>query len=228
MRRDELLAHYARVRAHYRALAPAYSREANQTCEGRYHEIVRRVMSGRTRVLELGSGSNALLDEVGPPGSVACDLSIDMLQQRKAIARTAAVVGAGEQLPFRDGAFDGMYSINVIEHVADVEAVITEGARVLRPGGVLAAVTPNGNWERWLDLAESWRMKIPEGPHTFLTTRALSSKVGPSFEIVEHRTFLVCPGGPAALSAAVDRLPGMAALGFGFFQYIVARRRAVP
>jgi ubiquinone/menaquinone biosynthesis C-methylase UbiE len=53
---------------------------------------------------------------------VACDLSIDMLQQRKAIARTAAVVGAGEQLPFRDGAFDGMYSINVIEHVADVEA----------------------------------------------------------------------------------------------------------
>jgi SAM-dependent methyltransferase len=225
MNREELLAHYARVRAHYRALAPAYRREANQTCEGRYRDIVRRVMSGRARVLELGSGSNALLDGVGPPGSVACDLSIDMLQQRKAIATTAAVVGAGEQLPFRDGAFDGVYHINVIEHVADVEAVMAEGARVLSRGGMLAAVTPNGNWERWLELAERWQMKIPEGPHAFLTTRALSGAVGPWFDVVEHRTFLVCPGGPPALSAAVDRLPGLAALGWGFFQYMVARRR---
>jgi len=225
MSREELLAHYARVRAHYRQLAPAYSREANQTCEGRYRDIVRRVMSGRTRVLELGSGSNALLDTIGPAGSVACDLSIDMLQQRKAIASTAAVVGAGEQLPFRDGAFDGAYHINVIEHVADVEAVLAEGARVLRPGGVLAAVTPNGNWELWLELAERWRMKIPEGPHRFLTTRALGSAVARSFEVVEHRTFLVCPGGPPALSAAVDRLPGLAALRWGFFQYVIGRRR---
>ena len=67
MRREELLAHYARVRAHYRALAPAYSREANQTCEGRYRDIVQRVMSGRARVLELGSGSNALLDPSALP-----------------------------------------------------------------------------------------------------------------------------------------------------------------
>ena len=119
-----------------------------------------------------------------------------MLQQRKSIARTAAVVGGGEQLPFRNGVFDGVYHINVIEHVADVEAVIAEGARVLQPGGVLAAVTPNGNWERWLDLAESWRMKIPEGPHTFLTRRALASAASPWFEVVEHRTFLACPEGP--------------------------------
>ena len=223
--RDELLAHYARVRAHYRALAPAYRRQANQTCEGRYRDIVRRVMAGRGRVLELGSGSNALLDSVGPPGSVACDLSLDMLQQRKAVAHSAAVVGGGEQLPFRDACFDGAYHINVIEHVADVEAVIAEGARVLRPGGMLVAVTPNGNWERWLDLAERWRMKIPEGPHAFLTRRSLGTAVGRWFEVVEHRTFLACPGGPSAISAAVDRLPGLARLGWGFFQYVIARRR---
>ena len=73
--------------------------------------------------------------------------------------------------------------------------------------------------------AERWRMKIPEGPHTFLTTRALAAATAPWFDIVEGRTFLACPGGPAAISAAVDRIPGRAALGWGFFQYVVARRR---
>jgi SAM-dependent methyltransferase len=112
---------------------------------------------------------------------VACDLSIDMLQQRKAIARTAAVVGAGEQLPFRDGTFDGMYSINVIEHVADVEAVVAEGARVLRPGGVLAAVTPNGNWERWLDLAGKLADEDPGRPAHLPSPPAPSAaKIGPA------------------------------------------------
>jgi len=142
MKREELLAHYARVRAHYRALAPAYSREANQTCEGRYRDIVQRVMRGRARVLELGSGSNDLLDRVGPPGSVACDLSIDMLQQRKAIARTAAVVGAGEQLPFRDGAFDLVCGAQMW-HWTDPPAA-EEVARVLRPGGRALLVVGDG------------------------------------------------------------------------------------
>ena len=57
-----------------------------------------------------------------------------------------------------------MYRINVIEHVADVEAVVAEGAR--RPdgrGGMLALVTPNGNWERWLTWPSARQMKIPEG-----------------------------------------------------------------
>ena len=35
----------------------------------------------------------------------------------------------------------------------------------------------------------------------------LAAAMRPSFEIVEHRTFLACPGGPSALSAAIDRLP---------------------
>lgn len=220
---QSLAAHHARVRAHYRELSGVYNARANQTCEQRYHALVTDAMRGRKRVLELGSGSNALLDIVGTPGSVACDLSVDMLRQRRLIAKTTAVVGAGEGLPFRDASFDGMYCINVLEHVADLAAVVAEAGRVLAPGGVFFAVTPNGGWERWLDLAERMRMKIPEGPHQFLTRRALGDTLRRHFEIVEHRTFLLVPGGPPAFSAAADRLTPHG-LGWGFFQHVRARR----
>jgi SAM-dependent methyltransferase len=211
------------VRAHYRALSAVYNAKANQTCEARYHQLVIAAMCGRSRILELGSGSNALLDVVGPPGSIACDLSPDMLGQRRKIATSSAVVGAGEGLPFRDATFDGMYCINVLEHVADLQAVCGEAARVLAPGGLFFAVTPNGGWERLLDLAERLRMKIPEGPHEFLTRDVLGEALRPHFEIVEHRTFLLLPGGPPGLSALADRL-SPDGLGWGFFQHVLARR----
>ena len=63
---DRLAAHHARVQAHYRMLAGTYGERANQACEQRYHQIVREAMRRATRILELGSGSNPLLDEVAP------------------------------------------------------------------------------------------------------------------------------------------------------------------
>ena len=114
-------------------LAPAYSREANQTCEGRYRDIVRRV-ARRPRARP--SSWAAAATRCSTPSALRLG-GLRPLHRHAAaaqtIARTAAVVGAGE-LPFRDGAFDGMYSINVIEHVADVEAVVAEGASSGRPG----------------------------------------------------------------------------------------------
>ncbi len=221
---DPFARYHARVREHYKNLAPAYRRRANPVCDARYHALVAQVVKGRRRVLELGGGSSTLLDDVAPVGSVNCDLSPEMLHYRAGSARTSAVVGAGEELPFRSGTFDGAYSINVLEHVADVEAVVTETARVLERGGVFVAITPNGDWERWLDLAERWRLKIPEGPHRFLDRGRLGAAIAARFTVVEHRPFLIFPSGPSTLSAAVDGLGAAARLPWGFFQYVVARR----
>ena len=96
---------------------------------------------------------------------------------------------------------------------------------MLVDGGLWFALTPNGNWEKLLDLAERWSLKIPEGPHQFLTTRQLRAMVGRHFEVLEHRTILALPAGPTALSTLIDRLSLCAAWGGGFFQYIVARKK---
>lgn len=54
-----------------------------------------------------------------------------------------AHVGFANKLPFPDCSFDLVFSDNVLEHIADPEAVLREVARVLKPGGRFLAKTPN-------------------------------------------------------------------------------------
>lgn len=103
------------------------------------------------RVLDLGCGCGldafvaSLL--VGPDGRVAgLDLTPEMLERpRQAAARWPLAnlelhLGSAEQLPFPDAAFDRVLSNGVLNLVPHKDAAFAEIARVLRPGGVLAAV----------------------------------------------------------------------------------------
>lgn len=82
------------------------------------------------RVLDLGAGS---IDR--GPGVVRADLS--------PAVRPDVVLDAGRPLPFRSGAFDRVLCFDVVEHVADVPALMAEIHRVLRPGGTLLVTTPH-------------------------------------------------------------------------------------
>jgi ubiquinone/menaquinone biosynthesis C-methylase UbiE len=186
---------------------------------------VKQFLGTRRSLLEVGSGGDDLLDRLGSPLAVACDLSLDMLRARSGRQVSQCVAAAGETLPFRDARFDGLFLINVLEHVADLEAVLRECARVLQDDGIWLTITPNGNWESMLDLAERWSLKIPEGPHRFLTPRQLRGSVQDWFDVIEHRTFLVMPAGPPGVAAFLDRVTCCNTLGGGFFQLVVAKKR---
>lgn len=54
-------------------------------------------------------------------------------------------VGLGESIPYADASFDVVVSDNVLEHLDHPLDVFREVRRVLRPGGVFLAKTPN----RW-------------------------------------------------------------------------------
>src|SRR5438874_13623420 len=45
------------------------------------------------------------------------------------------------ELPFRDGAFDAVVSIQVLEHIQEPRVCVEEMARVLKPGGQLILTT---------------------------------------------------------------------------------------
>jgi SAM-dependent methyltransferase len=55
----------------------------------------------------------------------------------------AFVQADGTRLPFRQGTFDSVSALDVIEHVAEDRALVSELCRVLKPGGMILITTPS-------------------------------------------------------------------------------------
>lgn len=94
-------------------------------------------------VLEIGSGAGAHSALFAHRGATvtAVDITPERAQAtaRKlgliAPARGRAFHADAENLPFRDGAFDIVYSNGVLHHSVDTERCVAEVHRVLKPGG---------------------------------------------------------------------------------------------
>ena len=99
-------------------------------------------LSGRQRVLDVGSGKGAFCGELARVGQrvVGVDPSPAAARIAKTFVNTAGdfVLGEGEALPFSGARFDRAVSVCVLEHTKDDLRVLSEVHRVLKPGGLFA------------------------------------------------------------------------------------------
>lgn len=130
-------------REYYDEFAAGYEAERHHGYHALIDELeiaaVRPYAEGR-RVLEAGCGTGLILQRLASVAdrAVGIDLSTGMLA--KARARGLHVVhGSVTDLPFGDGEFDLACSFKVLAHVEKIERAMAELARVVRPGGVVAA-----------------------------------------------------------------------------------------
>ena len=135
------------------------------------------------RALDLGCGDGRLGAELRAANLTAADVSQVALERARARLPEANVVAlqADAPLPFDDGEFDLVLCAETIEHVRDVQLLLSEIRRVLSPGGTLALTTP-----------AHWRLMAtpdPLSPHIrFLTRRSLRRLLEEhGFEPVELR-----------------------------------------
>jgi 2-polyprenyl-6-hydroxyphenyl methylase/3-demethylubiquinone-9 3-methyltransferase len=102
------------------------------------------------RALDIGCGGGFLAEEFAALGCqvTGIDPSPPSIEAARAHAasrglRIDYLIGPGEQLPVPDSAYDLAYCCDVLEHVSDVDRVISETARVLKPGGLYLFDTIN-------------------------------------------------------------------------------------
>lgn len=101
--------------------------------------------SQEARVLELGCGSGELLGHLERRTrlAVGVDLSPEGLRLARHGKRVSVLGARVESLPFRAESFDAIVAQHLVEHLPHPVEAMGEWHRVLRPGGVLALVTPN-------------------------------------------------------------------------------------
>ena len=93
-----------------------------------------------SRILDVGCGRGELLDRIRTSYDALCygvDVSLKSLEE--AAIRSDPDIGLakadGRKLPFADGSFDVITSLDVPEHIDSADKALREMTRVIRPGG---------------------------------------------------------------------------------------------
>lgn len=94
------------------------------------------------RALDVGCGGGFMAEEFARLGCRVVGIDPSPVSIRTARRHAVSsgleieyVVGTGEELPFDSGSFDIAYCCDVLEHVSDLDLVIQETARILKPDG---------------------------------------------------------------------------------------------
>jgi SAM-dependent methyltransferase len=100
----------------------------------------------RGRLLDVGCGNGAFLLRMQTLGwrGVGVDFDAAAIRVARDAHRLEAYCGRLDDVPLRDGSFDVITMAHVIEHVPDPKRTFEQCARLLKPGGRLVVVTPNG------------------------------------------------------------------------------------
>lgn len=145
-------------------LGPTYDRYARLLSLGQDPRwrcfLVSRIVAGPgDTVLDVATGTAAVAIELArtnPCDVVGVDQNPEMLAVARERVRQAGlegrvrlVGGTAERLPFPDASFDGLTFTYLLRYVDDPAATLAELARVVRPGGTVAALEfglPRGVW----------------------------------------------------------------------------------
>jgi 2-polyprenyl-3-methyl-5-hydroxy-6-metoxy-1,4-benzoquinol methylase len=138
---------------------------------GRLTELVAAVelrVAPGGRVLDLGCGTGELARGLAARGYhlTGCDISAEMLDRAEAHETSRSVAWVlmppgWQSLPFDSASFDAVMGSSVLEYVDDPLAVLSECARIVRPGGAVICTVPDVRHPvRWLELLGSRAIQV--------------------------------------------------------------------
>jgi ubiquinone/menaquinone biosynthesis C-methylase UbiE len=134
------LARQNQQRERYKQLNPSW-----QPATEIYASLVNSYLEKTSRILDLGCGRGGIVEQLDHPSARISGVDVDWLSlkehRRESIALAAATVVS---LPFRRHSFDLVLASWLFEHLPRPVETLREVYRVLKPGGALVFITPNG------------------------------------------------------------------------------------
>lgn len=152
---DEFLKYREKGPYHWNLTYTGGWRRSSPSAHARYDVALGRVAArlplAGARGLDIGCGDGVMLYKISRRGGKAVGVEMDptgvglaaRMLRRHEVSPVALTRASAYALPFADGAFDFVTMVEVLEHLDDVETLLGEIRRVLRPGGVLALTTPH-------------------------------------------------------------------------------------
>lgn len=157
-------------------------------------------------VLDLGAGAGKNSYALKGRVRSICGVDFDPRVAANPLVDRGIVASPGP-LPFEENSFDVVFSIYVLEHITEPLALVAEIHRVLKPGGIFLALTPNRyhyvplvarltpvSFHKWLN-----KRRGREAEDTFPTaylmnsSRALVNLFSRGFECLRIDTIEVAP-----------------------------------
>lgn len=173
MRND--LSIYDNVADHWWSDDIRWVRTLKNLVPGRLQWFDRQIDWQGKDVLDLGCAGGFMAEAMAARGAKVtgidpAELAIEAARRHALTEglRISYDVGVGEALPYAEARFDAVVCVDVLEHVADLDAVLLEVARVLRPGGLFLFDTINRNpIARFatITIAENLLRLLPRGTH---------------------------------------------------------------
>lgn len=195
--------------------------------KARYEPVLsflQKISKHNTKILDVGCGTGMAAEMLRSFGQVyGIDVSPrSIMKARSRLDRVC--VSLGEELPFKDEAFDVVTCTETIEHFLAPSEALSEFNRVLKSGGYLIISTPNP-WYWFVVLSKVYAVlkgqkagtgQIVENYLSPVSLRSMLKKRG--FEIEEFKTVFFKP-------VFVWKIIKWALYSFGLYQVYMVRKK---
>lgn len=124
--------------------------------------FIKSLTNKNLKILEIGAGAGWQSKRLNDLGF--CITAVDVHNSNyKNYSVYPIIFYDGVNLPFNDLSFDVIYSSHTLEHVKNLDALLKEMYRVLKPGGFMYHSMPSSSWQFWSLLANFLRIQSTYG-----------------------------------------------------------------
>lgn len=116
----------------------------------RFRNISKLIKPVKDEILDIGSADGTFTEVITNQSGAKKAIGIDILessvkyanQRFKKDKRIEFLVADVHRLPFKNNRFEAVFCLEALEHVFDLQKVLSEIKRVLKPGGYLVVLVP--------------------------------------------------------------------------------------